>query len=113
MLAESCKLDEFLAYAELYMIKHTGVGFWQETMRRISISISCILRVLRGGSHFRQKIINLLQNQQNTAITSCIRSRRYSGSSCQCMTMGQAIMAGVQKHDVTVEMLMQWHKEGA
>ena len=41
VLAESCKLDEFLAHAELYMIKHTEVGFWQEIMSRNSISISC------------------------------------------------------------------------
>ncbi len=41
VLAESCKLDQFLAHAELYMIKHTEVGFWQEIMSRDSISIGC------------------------------------------------------------------------
>ncbi|KAL0045723.1 hypothetical protein WJX82_002844 [Trebouxia sp. C0006] len=63
VLTESCKLDELLAHAELYMIKHTEVGFWQEVMSRNSISIGCFLRVLRGNVHFRQKVDKLLQNQ--------------------------------------------------
>ena len=105
VLAESCKLDEFLAHAELYMIKHTDVGFWQEIMSRNSISIGCFLRVLRGGLHYRQSIDKLLQDQLASY-------EGYSGYGDSSRTM-QAISVCVQESDVTVEMLVQWHKEGA
>lgn len=113
MLAESCKLDEFVAHAELYMIKHKEFGFWQEIMSRNSISIRCFLRVLRGGLHFRQKVDELLQDQlANTATASYDSYCSYRSGSC-CRSTVQAITVGVQESDVTIEMLMQWHKESA
>lgn len=120
VLAESCKLDELLAHAELYMIKHTEVGFWQEVMSRNSISIGCFLRVLRGNVHFRQKVDKLLQDQlaNASAASYVIDYGTYRGGSCQCMvqaktTDAQAMTTGMKESDVTVEMLLQWHKEGA
>ncbi len=110
VLAESCKLDEFLAHAELYMIKHTKIGFWQEIMGRNSISMSCFLHVLRGSLHFRQKV-DKLQHQLASAASASDRSR-CSFNGCSYRSTVQAIAVGMQKSNVTVEMLMQWHKEG-
>ncbi|DBA78677.1 hypothetical protein WJX77_012249 [Trebouxia sp. C0004] len=110
--AESCKLDEF-AHAELYMIKHTEVAFWHEIMDKNRISTSSFTRVLRSGMHFRQKVDKLLQDQlANAATVSNVSLRSYtSGRLYQDVV--QEITTGVQNSNVTAEMLMQWHKEGA
>jgi len=110
VLAKSCKLDEFLAHAELYMIKHTMIGFWQEIMGRNSISMSCFLRVLRGSLHFRQKV-DKLQHQLASVASASDRSC-CSFNGCSYRSTVQAMAVGMQKSNVTVEMLMQWHKEG-
>ena len=52
VLAESCKLDEFLAHAELYMIEHAANAVWQAPVSD-RLSVDCSLRVMRGRMHFR------------------------------------------------------------
>ena len=53
-LAESCKLDEFLAHAELFIIKHAGNSFWQSSGGDgiSGISQQCFLRLLGGKQEF-------------------------------------------------------------
>ena len=62
ILAETCKLDVFLAHAERFMIQHMDSSFWQGALAGGSggISEQCFLRVLRGALHGRQEAIKSL-----------------------------------------------------
>ena len=117
ILAETCKLDGFLAHAERFMIQHMDVNFWQGEVARVKDGISqqCFLRVLRGALHGRQeavKSIKVLQNQ----LASGNFNRGYSGYS-NCSRCGNScgglckFLVDADQLDVSIATLKEWHKQ--
>lgn len=111
VLAESSKLDRFLAHAELYMIKHTEAAFWQTPMHSNSISIGGFLRVLRGALHSRQNVDKLLEDELGKAVAASCGD--YGYGQCQCRESVRNMLSNLHSNEVTIDLLMQWHKQSA
>lgn len=113
-LAEECKLEKFLAHAELFMIKHTDVSFWQEAdVRTNRISQQCFLRVLQGAVTFRQETQSLLDahsGESSSYCRACGHGRGYGGR-CSCPSVVTTLKKQLEEKSVTIDTLLQWHRE--
>ena len=109
ILAETCKLDAFLAHAELYMIKHMDTSFWQGALAADSggISQQCFLRVLRGALHGRQQAITSLIVHENSA------RNNYNHNAAGYGYADTSYQRAVSHDDcdVSIATLREWHKE--
>ena len=120
ILAETCKLDLFLAYAERFMIQHLDASFWQGALAEVDSGISqqCFLRVLRGALHGRQELVrsvevlkeHLVSSGNDGLIRRCSYCRKLCGGTCASF---QSLMVNVDDLDVSINTLTKWHKQDA
>ena len=119
-LAETCKLDVFLAHVERFMIQHMDASFWPGALASGSggISQQCFLRVLRGALHGRQEAIEAFEKQQLPAPKTlngyqiCSNCEGY-WSNCRGTCAPSAKRSKIDRDalDVSITTLTQWHKQ--
>lgn len=121
ILAETCNLDVFLAYAERFMIQHMDASFWQGALAEVDggISQQCFLRVLRGALHGRQELVKSVEVLKEHLVSNnsssndgfsrrCNYCRKLCGGGCASF---QSLMVDVNDLDVSIKTLTKWHKQ--
>lgn len=117
VLAETCKLDVFLAHAESFMIKHMDASFWQGEMAAVTGGISqlCFLRVLRGALHGRQEAVKALQERVHSASDDVAGYCSYCDDYCDgpCPPHNNRLRQSevIEALDVSITTLTEWHKQ--
>lgn len=113
-LAETCKLDVFLAHVERFMIQHMDISFCQsELAGSDGISQQCSLRVLRGALHGRQEAVKSVVRQKELAsrITGarlCSYCNKYCNGNCEPV---KSLKVDIDTLDVSITTLTEWHKQ--
>ena len=123
ILAETCKLDVFLAHAERFMIQlHVDSSFWQGALARGcgGISEQCFMRVLRGALHGKQTAIKSAQTLQKQLMmlasqgksarcNDCAGKWKYCGGNC--VPSAKRRKAEHDALDIPITTLTEWHKQ--
>lgn len=127
ILAETCKLDVFLAHAERFMIQHMDITSWKlaDSEATGDISQQCFLRVLRGALHGRQEAFKAVVKLERKIASQL--SSTYNRTCCcsHCLTHCQGT-CGLAKRaiakediakvdiaalDISITTLTEWHKQ--